>query len=472
MVGYHYSRWDGTQQVFDLDPDQVLEELSSDVLSQGDFMRAMRDLFWRGARDQQGERTQGLRDLIERLRAQRQQQLERYNLDSLMKDLRERLDQVVDKERQGIDRRLKEAGEQLSQAPEGEAEHLRNLMKLLEDRASKSKETLDNLPQSMAGAIKEMSDYDFMDSEARRMFQELLDMLKQRMLENFFKDMRQQLQGMTPEQTQALKEMIKDLNQMLRQQMQGMEPDFQGFMQKHGHLFGPNPPQSLDELMEGLQRQMGQMQSLLDSISPEMRRELEETLDSALDEETRRELAELAAQMGYLYPMDDLSREYPFMGDDSLTLDQAMELMGQLQSMDELEKKIQDVSRKGNIEDLDPNEVEELLGEEARRNLERLQRIIKMLEEAGYLKRKGGRLELTPRGIRKLAQKVLKEVFAQLKKDRLGRHEVHTRGMEGEHSGETKTYEFGDPFDVDLQRTVMNAIARQGPDVPVRLHPQ
>ncbi|MCZ6890980.1 MAG: VWA domain-containing protein, partial [Chloroflexi bacterium] len=60
----------------------------------------------------------------------------------------------------------------------------------------------------------------------------------------------------------------------------------------------------------------------------------------------------------------------------------------------------------------------------------------------------------------------------QLKKDRFGRHEVYTRGTMGEQTGETKLYEFGDAFALDLRRTVMNAIKRSGPTVPVRLNPE
>ena len=127
---------------------------------------------------------------------------------------------------------------------------------------------------------------------------------------------------------------------------------------------------------------------------------------------------------------------------------------------------------RGDIGDLDPASVEEQLGEDARRQLERLQEIARRLQEAGYLRREGNRLELTARGIRKLAQRALKEVFSALQKDRAGRHEVFRRGGGGEHTGETKTYEFGDPFDIDLNRTLFNSVLREGPSVPVRLRPE
>lgn len=471
MIRYRYSRWDGSQQLFDLDEDGILDSISDDILAHGDINRALRSLFDRGIRNNQGQRTQGLRDLMERLRQQRQRQLERYNLESLVDDLKQRLQDVIDTERKGIDKRLEEARRQLQEAGD-QAQHLQAPMKLLEDRAQRSKDFLDNLPDSMGGAIKELGQYEFMDPEAQQKFQELLDMLKQQMLQNFFQSMRQQLQGMTPQQMEGLKNMVQALNQMLRDRAMGRDPDFEGFMEQYGQYFDPDRPTSLDELLDQLRSRMSAMQSLMESMSPEMRRELESLLDSAMDQEFMDELAELAARMRELFPFDDMGREYPFRGDESLTLEQAMELMGQLQGMDELEKQLQQVLRNGNIESIDPGKVEQYLGEEARRQLEQLQRIIQQLEEAGYLKRKGDRLELTPRGIRKLAQKALKEVFSQLKKDRIGRHEVYYFGEGGEYTGQTKPWEFGDPFDIDLHRTVYNAVTRQGPHIPVRMSPR
>ena len=467
---YRYSRWDGSQQIFDMDEDDIMESLSDDIMAHGDVNRALRNLFQRGLRDEQGQRIEGLRDLMERLRKQRQQQLERYNLEGLMDDLKERLRDVINTEREGIDKRIQEAQEQLEQAGDL-AEHLQGPMQLLEERAARNKAELDNLPESMGGAIKQLQDYDFMDPEARQKFQELLDALKQQMMQNTFQSMRQQLQNMSPEDMEGLKNMIQALNQMLHDRAMGLDPDFEGFMEQYGHYFDPNRPASLDELIEQLQGQMAAMQSLFDSMTSEMRQELQEMMESAIDSGLMDEMAELGALMYEMFPFDDMAQEYPFMGDESLTLDKAMDLMGQLQDMDDLERQIQQVMRNGNVEDFNLDQVEQHLGEEARRQLEQLQKVIQQLEEAGYLKRKGDRLELTPRGIRKLAQQALKEVFSELKKDRAGRHEAYYRGRDGEPTGETKRYEFGDPFDIDLHRTLFNSVLREGPNVPIRLSP-
>ncbi|MDP3064184.1 MAG: VWA domain-containing protein, partial [Chloroflexota bacterium] len=457
--------------VFDLDADEVMDQLSNDLLAHGDLQRALREMMRRGLRDSSGRNLPGLRELLKKLQQQRQQQLQRYNLDSALDDLKQRLKDVVDTERQGIQQRLEEAAAQTETASGQEREQRQRLMKLLEQRAQRSREALDTLPDSLGGAVKELSGYEFISPEAQAKFKELLDLLKGRMMESFSKEMRDRLKNLTPEQMAAMREMMRQLNQMMKDKASGRQPNFQGFMQQFGPLFGPDQPQSLEELMERLQRQAAQMQSLLDSMSPESRRELFEALNAAIDPETQRELAEFGALMDQLMPIDELRRRYPFMGDESLTLDRAMELMQRLQEMDELQSALEQAARTGKPGDVDTEKLQELLGEDARRSWDALNQLQKLLEEAGYIKA-GQKLELTPRGIRRIGQKALRELFMQLKRDRQGDHRMDQRGVTGDTIEETKPYEFGDPFQVHLEGTVKNALARQGPHVPVKLRPE
>ena len=468
---YRYSRWDGTQEIFDIDADQLMDQLSEELLKQGDVMRALRELFRQGLQNREGQQLTGLRELMERLKDRRRQQLQQYNMDSVVEDLKERLKQIVQTEREGIQRRLDQVQDQVAQASDDQRAEQEGLQKLLEQRAQRNQEKLDKLPDSVGGQVKELMEYDFIDPEAQRMFQELLEMLKGQMAQNMSQQMKEGIQGLSPEEMAALREMLRQLNEMLRDKLAGREPDFQGFMQQFGAMFGPNPPQNFDELMERLRQQLGQMQSLLESMSPEMRQELEEALAAALDPETQREMAQFAALMEQLMPMEDLRRQYPFLGDDSLTMEQAMEVMRQLQSLDQLERTLQEAMRTGKLEEVDPEQLARLLGDEARRAWEQLDRLRKLLEEAGYVTG-DGKLELTARAIRRLGQRALREVFVHLQKDRLGNHQLDTRGSGGDLLGETKPYEFGDAFQVDLQTTVKNAVLRAGPEIPVRLSPQ
>ncbi|MFQ6026974.1 MAG: VWA domain-containing protein, partial [Dehalococcoidia bacterium] len=110
---YRYSRWDGSQNIFDVDPDELMDRLSDELLKQGDVMRALRELFRNGMQNREGQQMTGLRELMERLKEQRRQQLQQHNMDSVVEDLKERLEEILRTEREGIDRRLSEAREQV-----------------------------------------------------------------------------------------------------------------------------------------------------------------------------------------------------------------------------------------------------------------------------------------------------------------------------------------------------------------------
>ena len=444
---FRYSRWDGTQEIADLDADDVLAEVADDLLSHGDLETALRRLFQRGLQRPQGGRLPGLQDLLKQLQQRRQQQLDRYDLGSALEDIKKKLDEVIRTEREGVKDRL--AGKSAEQ-------------KLAE---------LDALPPDPAGKIKALQDYDFIDPEAERMFQELLRSLQQQMLQPFLSGMKQALGGMSPQDLQRMREMLRDLNRMLRDHAEGREPDFERFKQKWGQHF-PGV-ESFEELLEHIARRMAQMQSLLQSMSPDQRRQLEDMMKSLFlkDERLEAELRQLAMHLGEATDLDELTRRYDFRGDDELTLSEAMRLMDELQQMTELERQLRRAQSPSDLEKIDPAQVERLLGQESARDLERLRELAKKLEEAGYLEEKGGELVLTARAIRKIADKALRDVFAHLKRDRFGRHRVEHRGAGGDRTDDTKRYEFGDPFLLDLKETLMNAVERGGPGTPVRLAP-
>jgi uncharacterized protein with von Willebrand factor type A (vWA) domain len=115
--------------------------------------------------------------------------------------------------------------------------------------------------------------------------------------------------------------------------------------------------------------------------------------------------------------------------------------------------------------------VRDLMGDDAAKSLERLAELTKMLEDQGLVHQKEGRLELTPKGLRKIGNNALRDLYTRLTKDKAGQHEQHRLGAGHERTYETKPYEFGDPFQLDLHRTVRNALRRNGPGTPVKLSP-
>ena len=472
MENYRYSEWDNTQNIFEPDADTLMQELQRNLMYDGDLAEALRMMQRNGLTDSQGRRLPSLQELLQRLRQRRQEHLEKYKLNSMMEDIRKRLDEIIQTERQGIRHRLDEARQKAaSGSQELNPEMQEKLLKNMEERASQNLEKLEGLPSDVGGRIRDLSQYDFMDQEARRQFQELMDMLKRSAMSSFAKEMTQRLQNMDANSLAAMRHFIEAINQMLEARRRGEEPDFQGFMQQFGDFFGPNPPKNLDELIQRLQDQIAQAEALMESLSPADRQQLQDLIDSMLDESTKYEMAKMMANMESLFPGWLIPQRYPFSGDESLSYSEALKLMEQLQKMDRLEEQFQDSRHYDSLNEIDEKLVRELLGDVAAEELKRMRDITKMLEEAGYIRRKGGHFELTPRGMRKIGEKALNTVFASLKKDRGGGHNIRQRGNGGERTDETKSYEFGDDFDLHLQKTLTNALLRR-PQVPVKMEVQ
>ena len=505
---YGYSRWDGTQNIEGLDADDILNALADDYMEDGNLQQALKRLMQDGIRSEDGRKTMGLRELMERMKNMRNEQLNRYNMASgVMDDLREKLEEIKSLEREGIQQRLDGNNESSQQSPVSDQQETSDQQqgtnqtqdgseqereqassssqsgqsgesnddltpeqkrKMLEMIAKRKQDYLDKLPQDIPGQIKGLSEYDFMDDEAREKFKELMDSLQQQMMQQFFQGMQQSLQNMTPEDIAKMREMIRDLNKMLRDRQEGREPDFDSFMQKHGEYFpGVN---SLDDLIEQMQQQMAAMQGIMDNLSPEQRQELQDLMEQLMgDDRIRVDMMELAMNLEALAPMEQMRTRFPFRGDESLPLNEAMRMMGRLQQMEGLEDQIQEARRMDNLEAIDSDKVKDLLGDEEYQSVEQLKELMKVLEEAGYIQKKGNRWELTARGIRKIGQKALQDIFNKLKRDGFGRHISPFRGVGGERTDESKPYQFGDPFLLDLEKTLMNALHRRGTGTPVGL---
>ena len=261
-----------------------------------------------------------------------------------------------------------------------------------------------------------------------------------------------------------MREMVRDLNEMLERHQRGEDPQFEQFMQKHGQYFPPGL-NKIDDLIEHLAKQMARMQNLLNSMTPEQRAQLQGVMDALLrDDRLKIDLARLGGNLQQLFPMD--MDGYGFGGEEQVGMGEALDVMGRMQGMDELEADLRAAQSMGDLSKIDKEQLRDLLGDDAAQSLDQLQQLVKTLEDAGYLERKGSKLELTPRGLRKIGQKALQDIFQQMKRDRFGKHEAERRGAGGERTDETKLYEFGDPFLLDLRETLMNAIERNGIGAP------
>ncbi len=483
MPFYRYSRWDGTQQVFPIHEEELMEQLSEQMVTQGDITAALRSMAQNGLRSKLGDKVSGVQDMLQRLEDMRQRSLDRYNLDHVLDNITQRLQDIVQAERRGIEKRLADAHDRLtslstppSVPPMPTREESEALLRRLEEIARRSRETLDNVPEHPAQAIRRLKEYEFMDDEARAKFDQLLKSLQQQAAESYFRNLSQALGSAAPDGFASFKNMVRELNRLMEEHLDSggvaSRSLFDRFMQKYGGLFGPSPPASVEELAEELHHQMSRMESLMKSLSPELRRELEETLDSIFrDRDLREEIARFAANLERMRPDGGSVREFLFRGQESLDLEDALQVMGQLHKMEELERQLRRTQQGHNLDSVESELVRELMGEESYQELEQLRRMAEVLEDAGYIHQVGSHLELTPKGIRKIGHRALQGIFAYIRKDRLGSHPTGSTGAGGDLLENTKKYQYGDQFHLHLQRTLMNAIQRTS-GTPVRMAPE
>ncbi|MBM4409864.1 MAG: VWA domain-containing protein [Chloroflexi bacterium] len=568
-LAYRYSEWDGTQSIPGLDADKVIEALSDDIMNFGDLQHALRNLMQRGMRNQQGDRMQGLRDLLQELRQQRRERLDQFDLGGVMEDIKRQLEEILQMERDTLQDRLageqpqgaqdetqpnadqqdggprgeQQQGQRGQQSPQGQrgergqqqasegadggedatddgqpgqgdrpspmgqrgqqgqrqqgsqpgqdaqpgdaggtesssgqpsggGDPEQQFREMLQRIAERKQQFLEDLPGDAPGQMKALHDYEFLNPEAQHKFQELVDQLRQAMTGQFFKDVQKMVEEMSDGDKQRMKDMVRALNDMLAQKMRGQEPDFDSFMEQFGDMFGDNPPQSLEELMAQMQAQMQAMQSLMASMPGDHRQQLQDMLAQHLgDPELEDEISQLAQNLEFLNPNRGDPSSYPFRGDEEVGLEQAMRLMNEMHNMDDLENDLERAQYTGDLDTVDIAQLRELLGDDSAEQFEELKKLLEVLEQAGYVRREGDEWKLTPRGTRMIGQSALGEIYKQLKKQGLGNHPAPESGRHGERLDESKPYEFGDPFHLDMRKTLMNAIERGGTGTPVKLSP-
>ena len=458
-VRFTYSRWDGTQQIPDLDADALLRAMGDELIEHGDPNAALRRMLHQGM-EVDGTRLEGIREMLRKLRERRQERLEQHDLGGVYDEISEALDEVVATERASLDELSEAQGDGRRREVESEA---------IEDRRS----VLDLLDhENLAGRVRALGQYEFTSAEAARRFEELVDQLREHLMQQAVDQMVGDVGRMTSEDMLRMKDMLAGLNRMFEQRQVGEEPDFDEFMKSFGDFF-PENPRSLDELLEVMAQRMAAMAQMMNSMSPEQRAQLEELAQELLgDMDLRWQMDQLSGNLRNLFPEMGWDQSREFTGQDPLGLIEAMQMFEDLADMDRLEQMLSGATSPGALAEVDTDRVRDLLGDQSAESLQRLAEMTRLLEEAGLVENTEGQLTLTPRAVRRLGQNALGDLYQRLIRDRTGRHDLDRDGIGHERDFATKPYEFGDPFNLHIERTIRNALVRNGSGIPVDLDPE
>jgi uncharacterized protein with von Willebrand factor type A (vWA) domain len=440
MSNYRYGAYDDGPDPLapPYDVREALDEMSDRILGGDTPREALRDLLRRGWQDRRG-----LDDLMRRVRERQRELRNSGRLDGMLDQARELLDDALESERGAL-------------FPDPS------------DEARERELELDTLPNDTSRAIRALSEYDWRSPEARQKFEELRELLRREVLDSQFKGMKDALENPDPQAMQRVKDMLADLRQMLDADTRGehTQQDFDNFMNQYGDMF-PDSPQNLEELVDSLVRRMQAAERLLNSLSDEQREELANLMSQAMED------AGLAAELSALG--DALRQRRPELGQPQrgvrmsggqpLGLGDATSAVSEMADLGDLESALGQEYAGASLDDVDEEAVRRALGRQAVDDLEALRRLERELQHQGYMTADGGKLELTPKAVRRLGDTALRQVFAGLEEGmRSGDHDRRDAGQAGDLTGSTREWEFGDEQPLDVPGTVRSALLRSAAD--------
>ncbi|WP_370324836.1 VWA domain-containing protein [Euzebya sp.] len=440
MSAIRYGRWSGTQDPWgnDLSPDEVLAEIADDLLDGVDPDDAIEDLLRRGI----DGRVEGLDALAERLRQARQDELDRMGLEGPLQRVAEQLDEIVELERTA----LQFSDDELDAA----------------DRTAQ----LDRMPTDPAGRFAALRDYAFHDAGAQQAFDQLVDELRGDVAQATFGQLADAIDATNPEDLARMRDMIAEINGLVARAEQGedVQADFEDLKSRYADMI-PGDPETLDDLLEEMARRMAAMDRLMAGLSPEQRQQLAELAAQALGDaqDLQFQAAQLSQTLQGMFPQMGWGQGMPgapMAGQQQGSLSQTVDWMQRLGELDDLGQALGQRYPGARLEDVSDEALRSALGDEAARDLAKLKEIERLLEQSGAVQRRAGKLELTPKGVRRLGEQSLTTIFERAFQGSFGGHRATSVGGDSELTGSTREMRFGDPFRLDIPKTVRNAVVR------------
>ncbi|MBX3426686.1 MAG: VWA domain-containing protein [Pirellulales bacterium] len=213
------------------------------------------------------------------------------------------------------------------------------------------------------------------------------------------------------------------------------------------------------------------------AVEQEQIRELERLWYAVGDDQSpfARGLVGVIEALGDKYQVDELSAKYEFTGREALTVPQALAVKDELERIDELIKQLEEARETAEIAVIDmealaefaePGDIEQLSALQ-----QQVQDYLRELAERQGLQERDGAFQLTPKAYRIFQGKLLERLFSSLQASRTGRHVGPVVGEGAVELQATRPFEFGDSVaHMDIPGTFVNALVRQGPHAPVRIH--
>ncbi len=447
----------------DVDVEEFLRLLADDVMENGDLEAAMDRLLQEGFTTPEGERVEGLHELLERARQRRRELERRADPDGELRRYRERLDEIESVE-------ASSGEELLAEARDSRDERRIEVTRDLVDQRALERELMGD---QLGERLRAFAQYDFISSPAREDFERLVAELNSDLLATYFEQSKEMFANPDPAELERMRAMMDALSTMIEQDRRGqaLDPSFEDFMEKFGDYF-PGA-QDLADVVRMMAERAAAAEAMFNSLSGEQQAQLRDLFAQMMQNmELDFALSRLISNLRQATPDLDWQRAHRMRGSQGGSFSDATGVAQQLGQLQGLEDFLGRARAASGLPEVDVEAVRRHLGDDAARHVTRLQRALRALKDRGFIGRDEGRLVLTARGVRQIGQQALKDLFGQLRNSpTLGGHRVATVARGGDREETARAWEPGEPFSLHLHQTLRNALYRSGPGTPVRLHP-
>jgi uncharacterized protein with von Willebrand factor type A (vWA) domain len=274
-----------------------------------------------------------------------------------------------------------------------------------------------------------------------------------------------QIRGLGPS-LEALMALLRERKRKILETYETGQVEAEARRRYQDHAHGMRPPGRL-------------AQAFHRAVHEEQLRDLENLWYRADDEHGpfARQLLHLIERLGEKYQVDELAAKFEFTGRTPLTIPQALEIKEELETIDRLLKQLEEAAKTAQIGIIDLEELAQFAEPGDLEQLNALQQQIQdylrqLAEQQGLEPGKHG-FQMTPKAYRLFQSRLLTQIFEQLQASRSGRHQGPVVGEGATEMQQTKPYEFGDSVThMDIPSSLLNAMVRHGPGLPVRLKPE
>ena len=257
---------------------------------------------------------------------------------------------------------------------------------------------------------------------------------------------------------QEMRQRYRDFN--LRNSLSDLEQRLEDILQRERQTLS-----SLRDSKPGMEEKERQLQHIPRRLSEALRKLESYEFE---DDQARADFEELLNEYENVRDLENFRDRYNHMfhGPKSLDYQESLDLMREMERMRQLEQDLMS----GNFETISMEDLREMLGQQAAQDFQNLRQVMTLLAQSGYTVQKGDHLQLSPKGVRRIGQLALRDIYQGLLRDRAGTHNIDHRGISDMRPDQTKQYTFGDPLNLNLVATLKHALTRR-PGVPLALEP-